>query len=106
MGTLLNFARWLLGKTAGAGLILAVGLAAGGLWLFLRDNVDFDEWRRDVQRTLSGERAKVQAALGDVQQRMDRMAAELAVEKAKGEQADKVVARIRKLDLQASVLKL
>lgn len=98
MGTLLNFARWLLGKTAGAGIILAVGLAAGGLWLFLRDNVDFDEWRRDVQRTLSGERAKVQAALGDVQQRMDRMAAEIAVEKAKGEQADKVVAQLTALE--------
>lgn len=98
MGTLLNFVRWLLGKTAGAGLILAAGLAAGGLWLFLRDNVDFDEWRRDVQRTLSGERAKVQAALGDVQQRMDRMAAEMAVEKAKGEQADKVVAQLTALE--------
>jgi hypothetical protein len=98
MGTLLNFARWLLGKTAGAGLILAAGLAAGGLWLFLRDNVDFDEWRRDMQRTLSGERGKVQTALGDVQQRMDRMAAELAVEKAKGEQADKVVAQLTALE--------
>jgi hypothetical protein len=98
MGTLINFTRWVLGKTAGAGLILAVGLAAAGLWLYLKDNVNFDDWRREVVATLSGERAKVQAALGDVQQRMDRTSAEIAREQAKAEQADKVVAQLRALE--------
>lgn len=98
MGTLVNFARWLLGKTAAAGFILVLGLSAGGLWLFLKDNVDFDEWRRDTMRTLSGERAHIQAALGDVQQRMEKMAAEIAVERGKAEQADKVVEQLKALE--------
>jgi hypothetical protein len=98
MVTLLNFARWLLGKTAAAGLILALGLAAGGLWLFLKDNVDFDQWRRDVVRTLNGERAKVQAALGDVQARLARIGAEIAAERAKAEQAGKVVEQLKALE--------
>ncbi len=98
MGILLNFARWLVGKTAAAGLILALGLAAGGLWLFLKDNVDFDDWRRDVMQTLSGERTKIEAALGDVHQRMDRITAEIAAERAKAEQAGKVADQLKGLE--------
>ena len=72
MGALLTFIRWLGQKAATAGLILVLALSAGGLWLFLRDNVDFDEWRSDVLRTLTGERAKIQTALGDVHNRLER----------------------------------
>ena len=50
MGTLINFTRWVLGKTAGAGLILAVGLAAAGLWVYLKDNVNLLDWRREVEQ--------------------------------------------------------
>ena len=53
MGALIKIVRWFLEKTATAGLILGLSLAAGGLWLYLRDNVDFDEWRHDVIRTAS-----------------------------------------------------
>src|SRR5882762_1812331 len=98
MGTLLNFARWLTGKTAAAGLILMLGLAAGALWLFLRDNIDFDEWRSDLLRSLTGERTHVQSALGDVQKRMAQLAAETAAEQAKAKAADGVIAQLKGLE--------
>jgi len=98
MAVFLNFARWLLGKTAGAGLILALGLAAGGLWLLLGDNLAFDAWRRDVLRTLSGQHAQVEAALGDVQKRLAQTAVEIAAEEAKAEQAGKIAARLKALE--------
>jgi hypothetical protein len=98
MATLLNFARWLTGKTVAASLILGLGLTAGGLWLFLRDNIDFDEWRSDLLRTLTGERTKVQSALGDVQKRSERLSAEAAAEHARAKQAETIIARLKELE--------
>ncbi len=98
MGILLNFVRWLLGKTAAAGLILALGLGAGGLWLFLKDNVGFEDWRRDVIRTITGERAHIQSALGDVEQRLTRMKTEIAAERAKADQTGKIIEQLKALE--------
>jgi hypothetical protein len=98
MGVLLKFFRWFFEKTATAGLILGLTLAAGGLWLFLKDNVDFDEWRHDVMRTLTGERAKVQSALEDVRLRLDRTTAAIAAEQERVRQTDKVISQLSELD--------
>ena len=98
MGVLLKLFRWLFSKAATAGLILGLGLAACGLWLFLRDNVDFDEWRHDLLRSINGERAKVQSALGDVHQRMDRLTAEVATEQERIRQTDSVITQLKGLD--------
>ncbi len=98
MGALIKIVRWFLEKTATAGLILGLSLAAGGLWLYLRDNVDFDEWRHDVIRTLTGERAKVQSALDDVRLRLNHTTADIAAEQERIRQADKVIAQLEELD--------
>ncbi|MEI8089476.1 MAG: hypothetical protein WCG63_07755 [Opitutaceae bacterium] len=98
MGIFLNFGRWLLGKTAAASLILALGLGTGGLWLFLRDNVNFEDWRRDVIRTINGERAHIQSALGDVEQRLELMKVEMAAERSKVEQAGKIIQQLKGLE--------
>ena len=98
MGALLKLVRWVLEKTATAGLILGLALAAAGLWLYLRDNVDFDEWRHDVMRTLTGERAKVQSALDDVRLRQNTTSAAIAAEQDRIRQTDKVLAQLGELD--------
>lgn len=98
MGMLLNFIRWLFQKFAAAALIGVLALIACGLWLYLKDNVDFDLWRQDVLRTINGERTKVRAALTDVEQRMSRIAAEMAAEDERGRQADKVLAQLKELE--------
>ena len=93
-----RFLRWIFEKFAAATLIVALGLAACGLWLFLKDNVDFDLWRQDVVRAINGERAKTQAAVGDVHMRMDRIAAEISAEQDRARQADKVIAERKDLE--------
>ena len=98
MGIIIKFIRWVIEKFAAAALIVALGLAACGLWLFLKDNVDFDHWRQDLVRSINGDRTKVQSALGDVHKRMDRISAEIAAEQERGKQADKVITQLKDLE--------
>src|SRR4051812_34175900 len=98
MGIILNFIRWVFQKFAAATLIVGLGLAALALWLFLKDNVDFEEWRKDVVRSIDGERTKVKAAMTDVNQRMDRLSMEIATEQDRAKRADKIIADLKELE--------
>lgn len=98
MGYLLKLIRWLFEKFAAAALIVALALAACGLWLFLKDNVDFDQWRQDVVRTLNGKRKEVRAALADVHRRMDRISAEISAERERAKLADSALATLKDLE--------
>lgn len=94
MGIIVKFVRWLLEKFAAAALILGLGLIACGVWIFLRDSVDIDQWRGDMLRAINGERAHAQAALEDVRQRMDRISAEIKTENDRALQADRIIAQL------------
>jgi hypothetical protein len=98
MGIILNFIRWVFQKFAAATLIVGLGLAALALWLFLKDNIDFEEWRKDVVRSIDGERTKVKAAMTDVNQRMDRLSVEIATEQDRAKRADKIIADLKELE--------
>jgi hypothetical protein len=95
---IVRFLRWVFDKCAVATVIVALALVACALWLFLKDNVDFDEWRRDVVRAINGERTKVKEAMADVHKRMDRISAEISAEQERGKQADRVIAQLRELE--------
>ncbi|MEY4941752.1 MAG: hypothetical protein RIQ93_3487, partial [Verrucomicrobiota bacterium] len=97
MGIIVKFVRWIFEKFAAAALILGLGLVACALWIFLRDNVDFDQWRGDMLRTINGERAHTQAALEDVQQRMDRISTAIKNENERAVLADRVIAQLNDL---------
>lgn len=93
-----QFIRWIFEKFAVGVLIVGLGFAACGLWLFLKDSVDFEEWRQDAVRSITGERSKVKSALEDVHKRMDRISAEITAEQERGKQADKIIANLRDLE--------
>ena len=93
-----RFVRWVFEKFATAVLIIGLGFVACGLWLFLKDNVDLDQWKQEVVRSISGERTRTKAALDDVHKRMDRIAAEITAEQDRGRQADKILANLRELE--------
>src|SRR3954462_11330588 len=95
---LVRLLRWIFEKFAAATLIVTLALAACGLWLFLKDRVDFDQWRQGVGRAINGERTKTKAALRDVHKRMDRIAAEITAEQEKGKQTDKIIDQLRDLE--------
>jgi hypothetical protein len=90
--------RWIFQKFAAAALIVALALAAGGLWLFLKDNVNFDQWRQDVIRTMNGQRAEIQAAQADVTKRMNRISQEITAEQDRAKLADSALAKLKELD--------
>ncbi|MDB6115113.1 MAG: hypothetical protein JWQ62_2058 [Lacunisphaera sp.] len=90
MGALGRFFSWLVQKLTFA-LVLAVLAVAGlGLWIFLRDQVDFDVRRLEIVRALTGESTKLRAALGDVGARMTATRAEIAAQQERAAQSAKV----------------
>ncbi len=95
MMTLVKICRWLLQRIAGVLLIALLAIAGCGLWLFLRDNLTVHEWQQDSLRLLSGQRAQLQSALSDVEQRLNGISERLAAEQARLRQAEKVIADLR-----------
>jgi hypothetical protein len=95
---LFKFVRWLFEKFAAATLIAGLGLLAVALWLYLKDNVDFDQWRADTVRAITGERAKITGALDDVHKRMDRISLEIQAEQGRAQLADNAMAKLHDLE--------
>lgn len=98
MVVLLKFARWLLAKSAMAVVIVAGGLAVYGLWQFLRDNVDLDLRHNELVRVITGERAQVKAALGDVETRLAQNRADIAAAQERIRQIDSIIQRLKELE--------
>lgn len=89
---LTRFVRWLAGKLAGGALILVLGVAGFALWVYLRDTVDFDQWRQEAIRAVDGERTHMRAALADVDRRLAETSAKVTADQQRLKQADKVIA--------------
>ncbi len=98
MGYLIKFFRWTVEKFTVAALIVVFAVAACGLWLFLKDNVDFDQWRQDVVRTLTGKRAEIRAALDDVHARMERISQDIAAEEGRAKLAESAISKLKELE--------
>jgi hypothetical protein len=93
-----QFIRWVFEKFAVGVLIVGLSFAACGLWLFLKDSVDFEQWRQEAVRAITGERSNVKSALEDVHKRMDRISVEITAEQERGKQVDKIIANLRDLE--------
>src|SRR5581483_10251122 len=98
ISSLYRLVRWLVQKFALGVLIAVLGLAAYGLWLFLKDNVDFDAVRQQFLAELTGQRQHFREALADVSKRMVSMQAEIAGEQARAQKADRVVGELRQME--------
>ena len=98
MLSVLKFIRWIFKKMAAALLMVVLSLAAFGLWIFLKDNVDFDLHRHEVIRAMTGERTHVHQAIVDVDKRLAGLFESIAAEKARLVQTDKVIAKLKDLE--------
>jgi hypothetical protein len=65
-----RLALWLVQKIGVAALLIAVGLGAYAFRLAARDPIDFDLHRLELLHRLAGEQQHLQAALGEVKQRL------------------------------------
>lgn len=98
MTSVLKFLRWLFQKCAAALLMVVLALCAYGLWLFLRDTVDFDQHRTDLMITLSGERRQIREAMADVEERLDEFTVMMEAEQDRIRRAEKVIATLTELE--------
>ena len=93
-----RLALWLVHKAGVAALLVAVGLGAYAFWLAARDPVDFDLRRSESLRLLTGEQQHLQAALGDVKQRIASLETGLAAQQERRHTADRMIAALRSGD--------
>lgn len=98
MISVLKFLRWFFQKVATALLMIVLALAVYGVWLFMRDNVDFDFQRNEIVRALTGERAKTQEAMRDVDARLEKLSLEIEAKEERIGQVDRVIAKLKSLE--------
>lgn len=101
MGTFGRIVSWLTRQLTLALALGVLGLAAFGFWVYFRDQVDFDFRRLELVRALTGESAKLRAALGDVEARIATMRTEVGAQQDRAAQAGKVA---RELESQTNGL--
>ncbi len=90
-----RLALWLVQKAGVAALLVAGGLGAYAFWLATRDPVDFDLRRSESLRLLTGEQQHLEAALGEVKQRIASLETGLAAQQERRHTADRVIAALR-----------
>jgi len=97
MGTLGRIISWLSHKLIFGAVLAVVALAGLGFWVYFRDQVDFDLRRLEIVRALTGETAKLRAALSDVAARMAAMRVEAAAQQERAAQAARVANELESL---------
>jgi hypothetical protein len=86
---------WLLRKLGGGVLLVALGLTAYGLWLFVQDDFDFGTQKSELRQMLARKHDQMLAARGDVEKRLVDLRAEVAVQQQRGQQAERVLTALR-----------
>src|SRR5580658_7320703 len=97
ISSLQRLAKWLAQKLAVSLLIVVLVLAAGGLWVFWRDRVNFSAAQPQFLAGLKSDRQRTAVALEDVNKRMAEIQAELAQQQAREQMEEKAIAQLHKL---------
>lgn len=95
---LLKFGAWLLQKLVVAGLIVGLGLAAWGLWLFLQEQGNFDLHRDALLRELTQKRGELIAAKTGIEQQVVQLQAGIETQRERVKRAQKVIDLLRDME--------
>ncbi|HUR58834.1 MAG TPA: hypothetical protein VM029_14065, partial [Opitutaceae bacterium] len=98
MPTLAKLARWLFQKLAGAALIIVLGLAAYGVWMYLRENVDMDRQRAETLRQLQIKRGELVKLQADVEKRLEGIRTGIVEQQERVQRAQKILDALRELE--------
>lgn len=98
MSAFAGFLSWLSRHLLVGAVLAAAALAGLGFWVYLRDQVDFDLRRLEIIRALTGETAKLRAALADVEARMAGMRTEITAQQDRAGQAARVARELEALN--------
>jgi hypothetical protein len=86
---------WLLRKLGGGVLIVALGLAACGLWRFGQDDFDFATQKSELRQMLSRKHDQLLTARGDVEKRLVDLRAGIGAQEQRVQQAERVLTALR-----------
>jgi hypothetical protein len=95
---LLKLCAWLAQKLAAAALIVVLGLAAYGLWLFLRDQGDFNLNRDALLNELNHRRAELSGAKQAVEKRLVDLQAGIELQHERVKRAQKVIDLLHEME--------
>ena len=95
LSALRKLGSWLLSRLGGGVLIVALGLAAYGLWLFVKDDFDFGTQKPELRQMLTRQHDQLLAARGDIEKQLADWRAEVATQQQRGQQADRVLTALR-----------
>jgi hypothetical protein len=98
LSALRKLGSWLLRKLGGGVLLVALGLAAYGLWLFVQDDFDFGPQKPELLLMLTGKHAQMLAARGDVEKRLADLRAGIGAQEQRGQQAERVLTALHETD--------
>lgn len=97
-GFLYRLGTWLATKLSVAILIVVLGLAAFGGWLFLRDHVLAESQREQHLEDLVRRRDQMVAQRAEIANAIVRLQEEAAVQRDRAQRAEKVIATLRELE--------
>lgn len=95
---LLRFGGWLAQKLAVAALIVVLGLAAYGLWIFVREQGDFNVQRDTLIKELAHRRDQLAAAKVEVEKRLTELQTGLEVQQERVKRAQRVIDLLREME--------
>ncbi|MEO7415033.1 MAG: hypothetical protein ABIZ81_16960 [Opitutaceae bacterium] len=95
---LLRFGAWLAQKVVVAGLIVVLGLAAYGFWMFVREQGDFNVQRDAVVKELTHKRDQLAVAKVEIEKRLGEVQAGIEVQRERVQRAQKVIDLLRSLE--------
>ena len=94
---LLKLGAWLLQKLAAAALIVLIGLAAYGLWIYLQEEGLLEKQRIARLQQAITDRDNLLAAEAAVEKQIASIRGEIETQKERVKQAEKVIAALREL---------
>lgn len=98
MGTLGRFLSWLLRQLTFGVVLVAAGVIGFGLWMYLRDDLRFEQRRMDLARLLTGQKTQMRAALADAELRLGRIRGAIGEQERRAAEAARIARELQDLN--------
>lgn len=98
MGILARILSWLLRQLTFGVVLVAAGILGFGMWMYLRDDLRFEQRRLDMARLLAGERSQMRAALADAEARLAAVRQAVAEQERRADEAVRIARELQELN--------
>ncbi len=97
MGILARILSWSLRQLTFAVMLVAAGVLGFAVWIYLRDDIQFEQRRVELARALTGQRAQMKAALADAEARQAALRAEIGTQERRAQEAARLARELAEL---------